>query len=136
MSLANALHCVPFTAAGLLVRTDLAGMGPGPDTFNGYEVSLQYGRGAMLGAHWLPGSFQELAHVPLPGLPLGASLELAVYVNATSSAVSFTVSVGGAPVLQYIDTVYAARINGTSVGLRSFYDDAEWEAFHVDLPAQ
>lgn len=121
--------------AGLLVRCVLAGFGPGADGFSCYEVSLSPNVGGapgsgfvLLGAHEAPGAhYAELARVPWD-VPAGRPVPLRVDLAAAGAggAVGFRVSVAGALALAHTDTAHATAINGGFVGVRAFYQDAEW----------
>lgn len=116
--------------AGLLVRADRAGMGPGTDTFNAYEVSLQYGSAqgggmVLLGAHWLPGNYAMLASHPV-NVPSNAPVRLEALYSTSATFVNFTVLADGVVCLEYTDHQYYNVIKGTSLAIRAFKDDAQW----------
>ena len=125
--------------AGFLVRCSLAGVGPGMDAFNCYEVSLglnSNGPGTgyiLLGAHTLPGSFQQISKMQAD-VPPGVPIPLAVNMTATTTpgvaagftSVTFDVSVDGVLTLTHTDQAFAGVIDGGNVALRAFYQDAAW----------
>ena len=118
--------------AGLVVRCVLGGIGPGKDSFDCYEASLSANTGGpgsgyvLVGAHWLPGNYQQLARVAWD-VPAGVNHGLNVSVACRGgTACVIGVRVNGTLAVNVTDAVHASTINGGYVGVRAFYTDATW----------
>lgn len=120
--------------AGLLMRCIPAGIGPGMDAFNCYEISLIGNSGGagtgsvVIGAHSLPGNYQQLARINYD-VPLSVAHQLNVSLtvsDASTQSVTFDVYVDGQLATTYVDYSFVEIVQGGNIAIRSFYADTQF----------